>query len=711
MSNKEADLDILAEAFLPADLLTPTLGSNYGMDGFPDMQYGMGVLKGVLDQEYQEAPAFPTGVQKAGASDMDLGFLLAGESLADLNWLDPDQPQDPDRLPRNPVDLSIPELVEAWGVHRRTDGVHQMDLAHARSTEEAPKKKANARIIEKVVTHAMRRSIEGQHIERIVREAAESMGSEMERVVPLLRRVATDHGLAGNVFIRASAYPGWGAGKGKAHAKKHAKKARYLVVSKQDMDQAVWIQNGRCAYTGKLAVTEVPWKKAHAHYAPRLEATGHKVAGSSDPREALRVAFLSQPRKVEADTGYLPTHETPDQRVSHEDAKKAFASHRPERAVYDHTDRDHARRLAKVKTRLAQMERDNLIPLGEADRILSSDADPMGMLRKATQVARHVSQHTYESNAVTHGQALLSAQRTERSHLAQDGRSQRLHRAASDKAIAVVRGFLDRGVATEQRVRQLFATHKDIQKVAASLSREASQVLAPKRDYKGMVFKAASLNSTDQVNLSDENKAIAKAAADNGVAANEIKGVLKTARRVMSEGFAGSDLTSYLTNRFSNSLLTASKGMVDKVRTAHEGLSGFVYVDAEAYASPAGVKGCESGSVKHRANQIQNVREIPRCGSCSVARVREDGTRKCGIYNKTLVTAVDVSGPELLQIKQANIKSTEMNDAEVTASLFAPTFDPSEFGLVNASLEDVAFDSLPETEKLAKIMFDGWRIE
>ena len=72
---------------------------------------------------------------------------------------------------------------------------------------------------------------------------------------------------------------------------------------------------------------------------------------------------------------------------------------------------------------------------------------------------------------------------------------------------------------------------------------------------------------------------------------------------------------------------------------------------------------------------------------------------------------MDVSGPELLQIKQANIKSTEMNDAEVTASLFAPTFDPSEFGLVNASLEDVAFDSLPETEKLAKIMFDGWRIE
>jgi hypothetical protein len=56
VSNKKSALDILGESHIPTDLLTPTLGSNYGLDGFEDMQYGMGVLEGVLNPEYTEAP-------------------------------------------------------------------------------------------------------------------------------------------------------------------------------------------------------------------------------------------------------------------------------------------------------------------------------------------------------------------------------------------------------------------------------------------------------------------------------------------------------------------------------------------------------------------------------------------------------------------------------------------------------------------------------
>ena len=145
----------------------------------------------------------------------------------------------------------------------------------------------------------------------------------------------------------------------------------------------------------------------------RVQATGRKVA-SGDLRDSLRNAFLSQPRKTESDTGYLPTHETPDQRISREAARSAFDAYRPERAVYDNTERDHARRLAKVKVRLAQMERDSLIPAGEAKRILASGADPMTMLRKAAQVAKHVEHGTYESHAPTDAQAALSAQRSSR---------------------------------------------------------------------------------------------------------------------------------------------------------------------------------------------------------------------------------------------------------------------------------------------------------
>lgn len=599
MSNdKTASLDILAEAHLPADLLTPTLGSNYGMDGYPDMEYGMGVLSGVLDQDAQDAPALPTGVQKSAAAEMDLGGLMADESLADLDWLDPTQAPDPERLPESPE--MIPELVEAWGVHHRTDGVHtahQIDLAHARASEPAPKKKANARTIEKVVTHAMRRSVEGQHIERIVREAAESMGSEMRRVIPLLRRVAEDHGLAGNVFVRASAYPGWGTGKWKDHVKRHAKQAQYIIVSSDDLKQATWIQDGRCVYTGKKAVAEIPWKRAYAHYAPRLEATGRKVA-SGDLRRSLQAAFLSRPAKKTVETVF-PV----EKRAGHFEFGSSF------RTQYDLDDR--------------QVTHDKTATVGTVD--WGSDANS-ARIRSAAEIAE------------------------------------------------------------------------------ASVSEEGV--------YAGSVFKAASLNTTASVTLSDENAAIAKAASDSGRTAGEIRNVLRTARRAMSEGLAGRDLTGYLTHRFADSILDASKSLVAGLRSAQEGLSGFVYVDAGAYASDAGVKGCESGAVKHRANQIPNVRAMDRCATCTLARVREDGTRKCGAYNKTLVSADDVAGPDFDQIKQANIRSTEMTDAEATASLFTPSYDPSEFNLVNANLESIELSTLPENEKVADIMFDGgWSID
>lgn len=529
MSDKKAELDILAEAHLPEGLLTPTLGSNYGMDGYPDMEYGMGVLSAVLDQDFQEPPALPTGVQKGGAADMDLGSLIS-EDLADLDWLDPAQLQDPDRLPHNPVDLSIPELVEAWGVNRRTDGVHvahQQDLGYAKSRiEETKKVIANPRVLERLVTSAMRKSIEGKSAASITREAAGVLGHDMGRVNSLLKPVMEDHGLAGNVFVRASAYPGWGTGKWKDHANKYAKEARYILVSKRDLEQASWIQSGRCVYTGKKAVLEVPWKQALLHYSPRLEALGRKVAGG-DPRSALKSALLK----------------------------------------------------------------------------------------------------------------------------------------------------------------------KGTQKVA---------------EYKGATFEANSTKVVD-MSLGEESSAFAKAASEGGTTVGEVRGLVKVTKRAMSEGLAGKDLDFYLSNRFSNRLLKACSGIIKGERKSHEGLAGFLYVEASAYASESGTKGCDKGALKHRANQIPSVRSMDRCASCSLARRMEDGTMKCGTYNKVLVGSKDLKGPDVEGIREANIKSSNMTDAEVTASMFAPKYDPAEYGLANDNLEGID-THIPETEKVADIMFGGWEI-
>ena len=52
MSKKKADtIDVLGESHLPDDLFTDTLGDNYGLDGFPDMEYGLGVLEGFFEDD------------------------------------------------------------------------------------------------------------------------------------------------------------------------------------------------------------------------------------------------------------------------------------------------------------------------------------------------------------------------------------------------------------------------------------------------------------------------------------------------------------------------------------------------------------------------------------------------------------------------------------------------------------------------------------
>ena len=64
------EVEIHTDSQLPSDLLTPTLGSNYGLDGYPDMQYGMGVLEGVSDPDLMPAPALPNGLNKGAHMDV-----------------------------------------------------------------------------------------------------------------------------------------------------------------------------------------------------------------------------------------------------------------------------------------------------------------------------------------------------------------------------------------------------------------------------------------------------------------------------------------------------------------------------------------------------------------------------------------------------------------------------------------------------------------
>ena len=230
MSDKKTTIQLHSNSHIPTDLLVSTLGDNYGLDGFEDMEYGVGTLEGVLNPDLLPPPALPVGLNKGAEMDLS-GVMEDTAGLADLDWL-ADAAQDPDRLPDNPVDLSIPELENAWGVDRRTDGgrVEARDLGRARY-EDAIEANIGAEPrlspfdMEAIVVRAMRRSAMGHILDDILIEARAKGGSDAHRIEKALRMVADEHGLAGNVFIRSAAFPATTRGK---DAYKHRKSEHRL---------------------------------------------------------------------------------------------------------------------------------------------------------------------------------------------------------------------------------------------------------------------------------------------------------------------------------------------------------------------------------------------------------------------------------------------------------------------------------------------------
>jgi hypothetical protein len=206
----------------------------------------------------------------------------------------------------------------------------------------------------------------------------------------------------------------------------------------------------------------------------------------------------------------------------------------------------------------------------------------------------------------------------------------------------------------------------------------------------------------------NEELALAKKASAGTEKIARVRGAVGWIRRAMNEGFAGKNLDDAIRNRFTDSLLKEASDNIAKIRAAHEGLAGFRYVDASVYASKdGGVKGCEDGGLKHRANQVKLVLAMDRCGSCAMANALPDGSTRCSVYNKMLVRASDFDVAELRKAKAATIKHANSSDAEHTASLFAPRFDPNEFSLHNAALDNVRADDLPEQEKINDIVMGG----
>lgn len=601
----------VTESIMPSDD-TPSLGSNYGLDGFQfDSEYGEGVLDGGRLPEVQGLSALPDGLMHTAAPydyasgvmlgepegsyhGTDLSEMLEENSLAGLGWLHGEQ--DPDRLPKNPVDRSIMELEKAWGVHDRTTGLLIPNKVY-RAPDNDPHHEGFERVdagdMIKLVKQAMRRSAYGHPLNDILKAVALPLQSSARKQIACdMRRLADDHGLRGKVFIEAVAFPGLKKGKFASEIHRYCAAARYVLVPKS-MDQNT--RSLIASVTGKIAVTQVPWQEAFNFYAPRLQSTGHRVASTSqgDFRTRLKLTLASKERVAHESTA--PVQVFAVDQLSISDAKRKFARMVPEGAAAptDPAQVRHAKEMFKVKERFAHWNKAGLLDSANMKRILKASLSPREMFRMASEV---ISESKEAATYTGAGEGQNS-----------------------------VREQFHRPVATP---------------VNAAVLRKAKWVM-----------------------------------------------------QQMNEGWAGKRLSALIRKKFAGKTASAE---ITNLRKAHEGLAGFVYVDASVYASDKGSKGCDAGALHHRANNLRYVLAMDRCTSCVQAT---EG--KCQKYGKTLLDSSD----GLEKVQRKNLKACDMTDAEDTGSLFAPTYNQDEYGLQYD--DDVDLDDEFSSEVLDGVLMDG----
>jgi len=403
MSNKKKALDwaaeILAESNMPSEDFQWSLGSNYGLDGYhfdqtmgegvkerpglpgasPGPAPGSGAHRGSYKRPQDmvasimgasvEAPLDEAALMQDNEGGLHLGTMFTVEeghdknaAIMDLLWLDPTQGQDPNRLPDNPVDKGIAELEEAWGVNRRTDGVSRIpakDLEAERYHQQmnnsphpatpGPKQDSDEHLVRAAAMKAVRDAHFGKPLDEIKRDLVAALGDDASNTRGVVAHLSRDIGLAGNVFIRANAFPGIKNGKWVQEIKRRARGARYVITDDPSIGTKLGMQ----------AVPAVPWEQALRHYGPLLKAAGYELDLSKGPQEALRGAFKKGPTAAYAFhvERPKPVEVRPADTVTLAEAVRQFQASTPEVMeeirVNDGSQARRAKALAKVSQWLA----------------------------------------------------------------------------------------------------------------------------------------------------------------------------------------------------------------------------------------------------------------------------------------------------------------------------------------------------------------------
>lgn len=701
---------------MPDGGYVPTYGSNLMLDAFEfDAEYGEGPARARKDPDpdlprsQNGLAALPDGFTGTPSPDDldyrlleagdeggvgDLGFLAksASEGLIDLSWLESAE-QDPNRLPKSPREKMLEDLSSAWGVNRRTDGVHL--VPNVEYPDPPPPSQESAlpgdprpskmtlparQKFRDIVAHAMRLSALGEPLDRIAHEVAVLAGPEMIREPKLataLRSVRAEHGAVGKVYLRDSAFPGLLTGKWDAAIKKRCASARYWLTTPGSKLAAYE------RYLGKQVVTEIPWADALEQYRPRLEASGKRVASvdGSNPA-AAKVALLSALAAESIRSRKEATFPIqPVDAMTLREAQKLFSNTPSQvRAVVQKNASESLKR--KVEAQFAAWQKSGLLSREEARRILSHKTDdPRDYLLAAGPFITMAKQARYEGQGVG-----VSAPQPLNSHDAGwvEKQEASLAKAASDRVRSAFDALVKSGHLAQSDADEILSSGLPTKEMIRLASLKVSKVSA--RKYEGPVFQTS--------------QSVKKASAPVEVEiAIPVKKLLRWASVQMNEGFAGNDLDHLLRAKYAEDLLDQATVPLTQLRKKHEGLAGHVYVDASVYASPRGVTGCEQGALIHRANQIKSLLQMERCGSCAA---NVEGT--CQKYAKKLVASAPVPNPERYQ--RETIRLANGTDADQVQAMFN-AYDPGEFDLQNDNLDTLEYDDSPAPSYLNDVIFGG----
>ena len=690
MTKKNSQIDwdgLMGESLLPADEFTWTDGSNYGLDGFHhDQTMGEGVANrpgqpgatpgGTRDTTIgmQSCGDIPDEMMGGGGEDVSFvdtdplhvvedGFNLTAMldesalplaedakkslSLADLDWLDPTKEQDPERLPKQPHGITIPGLEDAWGKEFRTDGIALVPNKD-RETEQynesirspvpaLPGARAAAEQFEPAVRRAVRRSHSGYPLMQIAQELVDTLGND-PRLATVMERIAADHGLAGTVFINANAFPGLKNGKWVKELKRSARSAAFVLTKDQTVAQKL----------GKVRAGSLDWAKVLAVYKPRLEASGYKL-GTGNPKEVLRRAFMLGPEQAKVAAGHKPIDVRPADTVSAADAfgRMAAAGRAEVKVIESMERRAFLRKRAAVIIEVRKWAETGKLTDDEALRLATSKAHPNDVRACLATMVQATASSTYDGTGkgVPKDAHVLRAAAVESL-----GAKEAALEAGQRKVFASqLTKQVGAGLLTTAEAKKIFAMQKpvhELRRIATMVIQTAGQnrkvqiEAVEQQDYKGHEFKPAAQKVASMPKLSAYQQRVIAHSKATGIDAREYFALLKFASKEMNEGMMGQNLTAMMGVRFTPELLRAAAPLISELRQQHEGLAGTVYVDASAYATGTGAKGCEAGALKHRANQVKTVLAMDRCGGC--IHVSEGN---CNIYGKPLIgSASEVVG-------------------------------------------------------------------